>query len=217
PDPHEPARRGPGPDGLPVHRRRGPGGPGRRAEEAGRRPGLRARPGPARGRGRARGRLHRRRARDGAARGDHRGDGHQAATGLRAAAQRDLRAAHLSAAVRVDGAAGPGLEPVPAALPARPPGRAGLSRTALWGGVLSLTALEGLLALSWRGRPGRVLPRYGREVPPGRRPGTHSGSSSGRTEKRALTMGYGVIGNTTVSGTVILGSSPGTPALTASA
>ena len=27
-------------------------------------------------------------------------------------------------------------------------------------------------------------------------------------------MGYGVIGNTTVSGTVILGSSPGTPANT---
>src|SRR5690625_1392141 len=34
-----------------------------------------------------------------------------------------------------------------------------------------------------------------------------------RSRKRALTMGYGVIGNTTVSGTVILGSSPGTPAL----
>src|SRR5699024_5998670 len=45
------------------------------------------------------------------------------------------------------------------------------------------------------------------------RPRNPPRSNPGRTEKRALTMGYGVIGNTTVSGTVILGSSPGTPAL----
>ena len=33
------------------------------------------------------------------------------------------------------------------------------------------------------------------------------------SEKPQVTMGYGVIGNTTVSGSVILGSSPGIPAL----
>jgi hypothetical protein len=34
-----------------------------------------------------------------------------------------------------------------------------------------------------------------------------------RLDERLGTVGYGVIGNTTVSGSVILGSSPGTPAV----
>src|SRR5699024_59262 len=46
--------------------------------------------------------------------------------------------------------------------------------------------------------------------------GNHRGSERNILRKVLLTMGYGVIGNTTVSGTVILGSSPGTPALRSS-
>ena len=122
----------------------------------------------------------------------------------------------LPAAVRVDGAAGEGLQPVAAARPARASrhrrGRS-LSRRALWGGVLSLTAPGALLALSWRGRPGRVSPRHGKRSAARKDLGIHSRCSTGSTEERALTMGYGVIGNTAVSGTVVLGSSPGTPAL----
>ncbi len=36
--------------------------------------------------------------------------------------------------------------------------------------------------------------------------------AAGNTTTAKTTMAYGVIGNTTVSGTVILGSSPGRPA-----
>src|SRR5699024_5668928 len=68
------------------------------------------------------GRLHRRAPRGGPALGHHRRHGHQAPSGLRPAAQRHLRAPGLTAAVRVDGAAGQELEPGPAARPARTPG-----------------------------------------------------------------------------------------------
>src|SRR5690606_4710945 len=195
--------------------RRGPRDPGRRDQEARRRPRRGARPRDLGGRGDRGGRVHGRGARAGPARRDRGRHGHQAPARLRAAARRDLRPAHLPAPVRVHGAVGPLLEPRAPARPARAPRGGGLSGRAVGPGRTACRASQPERALSLcapREKPVEsslgTARRTAREVH-----GNHRGTEREGLRKVLLTMGYGVIGNTTVSGTVILGSSPGTPAL----